>query len=236
MSYFDQPLIHDLRDMIAKGGLAIWCTAYARLMHKGGMMWSTGSVAGAPTGADRSRNRRRLLYSARGALHPHLRVGQRGACGARHRVHPQPALSGPRGRRLGLACWSWIPARWLRSTPLGAPTEKSWRFTERCGRFEYRNNRWLSLAIGGRTVYRPGGALLGRLTRRSAARRARSSRRSRPPALADAANPLNQHRAFLEAVRDGCPAGVSIASGVHDMRVVTAVYASASSGRAVEVA
>jgi predicted dehydrogenase len=58
----------------------------------------------------------------------------------------------------------------------------------------------------------------------------------RPPAFDDIANPLNQHRAFLEAVRDGRPAPVSVESGVHDMRVVAAVYESAKTGRAVEVA
>ncbi len=44
------------------------------------------------------------------------------------------------------------------------------------------------------------------------------------PELGDASNPLNQHRAFLEAARDGEPAPVSIRSGVDDMRVVAALY------------
>jgi len=57
-----------------------------------------------------------------------------------------------------------------------------------------------------------------------------------PPAFGDIANPLNQHRAFLEAARDGRPAAVSIESGVHDLRVVAAVYESAASGRAAAVA
>jgi predicted dehydrogenase len=38
MSYFDQPLIHDLSDMIARGWLGDVVHCYARLMHKGGMM------------------------------------------------------------------------------------------------------------------------------------------------------------------------------------------------------
>src|SRR5207247_10832085 len=56
-----------------------------------------------------------------------------------------------------------------------------------------------------------------------------------PPAMGDHTNPLNQHRAFLEAVRDGAPPFVSIASGVDDLRVVAAVYESARTGRAVVV-
>jgi predicted dehydrogenase len=58
----------------------------------------------------------------------------------------------------------------------------------------------------------------------------------KPPAFADIANPHNQHRLFLEAVRDSRPAPVSIASGLRDMRIVTAVYESAKTGKAVEIA
>ena len=58
----------------------------------------------------------------------------------------------------------------------------------------------------------------------------------RPPGFADTGNPLNQHRQFLEAVRDGLAAPVSIASGVRDMRIVAALYESTRSGHAVEVA
>ena len=50
-----------------------------------------------------------------------------------------------------------------------------------------------------------------------------------------ATDPLNQHYAFLEAVRDDRPAPVSIASGVYDLRAVFAVYESARTGRAVDV-
>jgi predicted dehydrogenase len=46
---------------------------------------------------------------------------------------------------------------------------------------------------------------------------------------------LNQHLQFLEAVRDGRPAPVPIASGVRDLRVVSALYESTRTGRAVEV-
>src|ERR1017187_1414148 len=40
MSYFDQPLIHDLRDMATQGWLGDIVHGYARLRHTGGMMWS----------------------------------------------------------------------------------------------------------------------------------------------------------------------------------------------------
>ncbi|MDP9170461.1 MAG: Gfo/Idh/MocA family oxidoreductase [Acidobacteriota bacterium] len=49
MSYFDQPLIHDLRDMVQAGRLGGIVHCYARLMHRGGMMWSREALAGRPT-------------------------------------------------------------------------------------------------------------------------------------------------------------------------------------------
>jgi predicted dehydrogenase len=56
------------------------------------------------------------------------------------------------------------------------------------------------------------------------------------PSLGDSQNPFNQQRLFLEAVRDGRAAPVSIASGVADLRVVNAVYDSARTGSAVRLA
>ncbi|HMY72836.1 MAG TPA: hypothetical protein PLQ88_13530, partial [Blastocatellia bacterium] len=51
--------------------------------------------------------------------------------------------------------------------------------------------------------------------------------------LGDWQNPFNQHRVFLEALRDGREPFVSIASGADDLRIVTAVYESAKTGRVV---
>jgi predicted dehydrogenase len=55
------------------------------------------------------------------------------------------------------------------------------------------------------------------------------------PALGDLRNPFNQHRMFLEAVRDRREPFVLIESGVDDLRVVAAVYESAQTGCAVEI-
>ncbi|HLK69344.1 MAG TPA: Gfo/Idh/MocA family oxidoreductase [Bryobacteraceae bacterium] len=46
MSYFDRPLVHDLRDMVTRGWLGDVVHCYARLMHKGGMMWSGEALRG----------------------------------------------------------------------------------------------------------------------------------------------------------------------------------------------
>lgn len=48
-------------------------------------------------------------------------------------------------------------------------------------------------------------------------------------------NPLNQHVAFVEAVRDGKPAPVPASVGLYDVAVVKAVYKSAEEGRRVAV-
>ena len=104
------------------------------------------------------------------------------------------------------------------------------------GRFSYRNSRWVTLASSA-------GAFDGRVVRYSGGlvpafggpQGEEQQMEVRPPAFDDIANPLNQHRLFLEAVREGKPAPVSVASGVRDMRIVQAVYESARTGRAVEV-
>jgi predicted dehydrogenase len=46
MSYFDQPLVYDLRDMISQQRLGSLVHFYARLMHRGGMMWSDEALKG----------------------------------------------------------------------------------------------------------------------------------------------------------------------------------------------
>jgi hypothetical protein len=53
------------------------------------------------------------------------------------------------------------------------------------------------------------------------------------PPLGDWQNTFNQHRVFLEALRDGREPFVSITAGVNDLCVVAAVYESARTGRAV---
>ena len=51
----------------------------------------------------------------------------------------------------------------------------------------------------------------------------------------DPDNPLNQQRAFVEAIRDGAPPPVSGRHGLRDVAVVEAIYRSASEGAFVEV-
>jgi predicted dehydrogenase len=97
------------------------------------------------------------------------------------------------------------------------------------GRFQYRNNRWLSVASSA-------GPFQGRVVGYSGSlvpafggpQGEEQQLEICPPPFGDSANPLNQHRAFLEAARDGRPAPVSIASGVEDMRIVFDLYRAAT--------
>jgi len=238
MSYFDQPLIHDLRDMIADGRLGSFVQGYARLMHKGGMMWSEQNLRGEPTW-------RGSLEETGGGCFIQLAV---------HYIHIFEWITAARVRRVtaftrNLHC-PGLEGEDLASALLELDSgalvtlDTAWcahgeelSAFGTLGRFEYRNNRWLALASSagpftGRVVRYNGG-----LTEAFGGPQGEEQMfEIVPPAFGDPCNPLNQHRAFLEAARDGRPAPVSIASAVRDLRIVTAIYESARTGRAVEVA
>ena len=237
MSYFDQPLIHDLRQMARNGWLGEVVHCYARLMHKGGMMWSNEALQGRPTWRGSLEGTGGGCFIQLAVHYIHIFEWVTGskvvrATGFKRNLHC-PGLEGE-----DLACA-------VLETDMGAmiTLDTAWcahgeemSIFGTLGRFEYRNSVWLSLASNagpfqGRVVDYSGG-----LVQAFGGPQGEEQRfEIKPPAFGDIANPLNQHRAFLEAARDGKPAPVSIESGVHDMRVVNAVYESAASGRAVEV-
>lgn len=238
MSYFDQPLIHDLRDMIAEGRLGSLVHCYARLMHKGGMMWSAEALSGARTW-------RGSIADTGGGCFIQLAV---------HYIHIFEWASGGRVRRstaftrnlhcpglegedIAVALLELDSGAMITlDTAWCAHGEELAAFGT-MGRFEYRNSRWLALASAcgpftGRVARYSGG-----LTQAFGGPQGEEQQMEIvPPGFGETSNPLNQHRAFLEAAREGRPAPVSIASGVRDMRVVAAVYESARTGKAVEVA
>jgi predicted dehydrogenase len=238
MSYFDQPLIHDLRDMVRSGWLGDLVHCYARLMHKGGMMWSAEALAGRPTW--------------RGTI-----AGTGGGCFiqlAVHYIHIFEWISGARvvratgftrnlhcpgleGEDLACAVLTMDSGAMITLDTAWCAHGEELAVFGTLGRFEYRNNLRLALASSA-------GAFQGRVARYAGGTVAafggpqgeEQQSEAAPPPFGDATNPLNQHRAFLEAAREGRPAPVSIASGVRDMRIVMAVYESARTARAVEVA
>ena len=238
MSYFDQPLIHDLRAMALGARLGHIVHGYARLMHKGGMMWSAEAQQGVRTWRGSLKETGGGCFIQLAVHYIHIfewvcnaRVVR--ATGFTRNLHC-PGIEGE-----DLACGIFQ----LDSGPM-VTIDTAWctngeelclRGTE--GRFEYRGNRWLSVSSSA-------GPFEGRVVRYTGGTEAafggpqgvEEQMEILPPAFADASNKLNQHRIFLEAARGGHQAPVSIAAGVHDMRVVYALYESARTGRAVELA
>jgi predicted dehydrogenase len=95
MSYFDQPLVHDVLDMADRGWFGDIVHFYARLMHRGGIEWSQDASAGKPELAQfAGGDRRRMLSHARRAFHSHISMDQPLENHERPRIRPQSPLSG----------------------------------------------------------------------------------------------------------------------------------------------
>jgi predicted dehydrogenase len=237
MSYFDQPLLHDLKEMIAVGWFGKVGHFYARLMHRGGLIRSRQALDG-------QRTWRESTVQTGGGCFIQLAV---------HYIHLMEWMNNDRVVRAtavakNLHC-PGIEGEDIASAILEfesgalATLDMGWSVygeqfsvhgTE--GSAEYLNNRLLLLESKEHSFH-------GRVVNYTAAAvdlswgqsGAESSSEVIPPAMGDHTNPLNQHRTFLEAVRDGAQPFVSIASGVDDMRVVAEVYESARTGRAVMI-
>ena len=238
MSYFDQPLIHDLRDMVTQGWLGNIVHCYARLMHTGGIMWSDEALAGNP-------NWRGSVAQTGGGCFIQLAV---------HYVHIFEWATGARvvrasgfvrnlhcpgieGEDLAVGVFELDTGAMLTIDTAWCTNGEELSVHGTKGRFTYRDNK---LALCSNL-----GAFHGRVAQYTGGLAAQvfggpwgeeQQMLVTPPGFADIHNPLNQHLQFLEAVRDGRPAPVPISSGVRDLRVVAALYESARSGRAVECA
>lgn len=238
MSYFDQPLIHDLRAMVRAGWLGDVVQCYARLMHKGGMMWSKQALAGKSTWRGSLEGTGGGCFIQLAVHYIHIFEWATGAqvvraTGFTRNLH----CPGLEGEDLACAVLQLDSGAMITLDTAWCAHGEELSMFGTLGRFEYRNNLRLSLASSagrfqGRAVEYEGGAV-------EAFGGAQGEERQyeiAPPAFGDAANELNQHRLFLEAARVGKAAPVSIESGVRDMRIVGAVYESARTGRAVDVA
>jgi len=237
MSYFDQPLLHDLKDMIRAGWFGKVGHFYARLMHRGGLIRSQQALDG-------QRTWRECTAQTGGGCFIQLAV---------HYIHLMEWMNSDRAARVtaitsnqhcpGLEGEDIASAILEFESGTLATLDMGWSVygeqfsvhgTE--GGAEYLNNRILLLESAKHSFR-------GRAVSYAAARidlpwghsGAESVSEVVPPPMGDHTNPLNQHRVFLEALRDGVPPFVSIASGVHDLRVVAAVYESARTGRAITV-
>lgn len=240
LSYFDQPLMHDFRAMVHAGWFGDIAHLYARLMHRGGLSLSPQILTG-------QQNWRASIAQTGGGCFIQLAV---------HYVHlfrwmmeaevtrvmamaKNQSCPGIEGEDIACAILEF-------SNGALATMDMAWNTAGEQlsihgthGTAEYISNQTLMLdsivgAYKGEVISYRGGS---NLTAPGAPGSAASQQTSTviAPSLGDIENPFNQQRLFLEAVRDGRPAPVSIASGVEDLRVVSAVYESARTGQAVSL-
>jgi predicted dehydrogenase len=236
MSYFDQPLIHDLRDMVTQGWLGDIVHGYARLMHTGGMMWSDEALAGNPNWRGSVAQTGGGCFIQLAVHYVHIFEWATGArvvrCSGFMRNLHCPGLE---GEDLAVGVFELNTGGMLTIDTAWCTNGEELSVHGTKGRFTYGDHK-LALcsnlgAFHGRAAVYTGGLsaqVFGGPWGEE------QQMEITPPGFADIHNPLNQHLQFLEAVRDGRPAPVPISSGVRDLRVVAALYESARSGRAVK--
>lgn len=237
MSYFDQPLIHDLRDLLMQGAIGEPVQFYARLMHKGGLMLSAQALSG-------RRSWRASAEETGGGCFIQLAV---------HYIHLFRWLSGSNiargialaknlhspgidGEDLASAIFELESGAFVTVDTAWCTSGEELAIHGTLGRVQYRNNCWFSMASSrgpyrGRVVDYPGGLEESF----DGVHGIEHHMKIIPPSYGDAGNPYNQQRVFLEAVRNGRPAFCSIASGVQDLRSVHAAYESAKWGHTVTI-
>lgn len=240
LSYFDQPLMHDLRALNVAGWFGEITHLYARLMHRGGLAVSRQLQQG-------QTNWRASLAQTGGGCFIQLAV---------HYVHLFKWMLNAQVTRV-MAMAKNLHCPGIEGEDLAcailefsngalATLDMAWNTAGEQlslhgtrGTVEYIGNRTLVLdsdagAFRGHVIEYSGTSASQSPAAPGAAVTQQTQTIIAPP-LGDAQNPFNQHRLFLEAVRAGQPAPVSIASGVDDLRVVQAVYESARTGQAVNL-
>jgi predicted dehydrogenase len=237
MSYFDQPLIHDLRDMVRSQWLGDVVHGYARLMHKGGMMWSDEALAGKPNWRGSVKETGGGCFIQLAVHYIHIFEWALGArvvrvAGLTRNLH----CPGMEGEDIAVGVFEMATGAMLTMDMAWCTSGEELSVHGTRGRFTYRDRKLaVCSSVGpfhGRAVKYTGGLV----EQFGGPWGEEQSMEVVPPGFADTANPLNQHRQFLEAARDGRPAPVPISSGVRDLRVVAALYEAARTGRAVECA
>jgi predicted dehydrogenase len=240
MSYFDQPLMHDLREMIARGWFGEIAHLYARLMHRGGFSLSEQAHTGKP-------NWRASLAETGGGCFIQLAV---------HYIHLFKWMMNAKVVRVtamskNLFC-PGVEGEDLASAILEfsngahATIDTAWNTAGELlsihgtkGTCEYIGNRMLLLDssagefIGEVVRYVGAGTPVSPAAPGTAV--TQQHLQIEAPTLGSVENRFNQHRMFLDAVEGGRDAFVSIDAGVDDLRIVQAVYEAARSGQVLNL-
>lgn len=237
MSYFDQPLMHDARDLVDQGYLGDLVHFYARLMHKGGIVSSSEALKGNRTWRTSREETGGGCFIQLAVHYIHIFQWISGAKVVRATAFSRNLHSpGVEGEDLACAVLEMDSGAMMTLDMAWCTRGEQMSIHGTLGRIEYRNSCWLSMASSkgafqGRVINYAGGLK----TSFDGVHGVEGQAEIIPPAYGDASNPFNQQRMFLEAARDGRPAFCSVDSGVDDMRVVSAVYESARTGHAVDI-
>lgn len=240
MSYFDQPLMHDLKDMVRAGWFGEVTHFYARLMHRGGFTLSDEALRGQD-------NWRAHVSQTGGGCFIQLAVHYIHLCQwlTDREVVKVTAIAknlhcpGIDGEDIACAVLELSDGALVTLDTAWCTSGEQFSIHGTRGTADYIRNQMLMLNSSA-------GPFSGRIVNYHSVRSSDS-----PPApgtsvgaemieviapdLGDHLNPLNQQRVFLESVREGRGSFVSISAGVRDLRVVDAAYRSARTGRAVVV-
>jgi predicted dehydrogenase len=224
MSYLDQPIYYDLAEMVRQGWFGSLVHLYARYMHTGGMAISRKGKPGWRGSLDKIGGG---VFLQLGVHYLHLFRFLSGlepvsVLGIKDNMHC-PNLE---GEDIGLALFQFENG--VKATVDTGWTAKGEEISIQGtrGSATYLSNRWLLLQgnkepFKGEVIHYKGD----------------SAQLLVIPAVGmDVDQPFNQHRRFLEAIRDNTPVPVSVQSAVNDLVAVTAFYESSSTDTRVMLA
>jgi predicted dehydrogenase len=240
MSYFDQPLMYDLREMIGTGWFGEVAHFYARLMHRGGLDWSRQALGGNPTwrGSIEQTGGGCFIQLAIHYIHlfQWMLDSKVVGCTAIAKNLFSPGLEGE-----DIACailefengtLATIDVAWNTSGE-----QLSIHGTR--GTCEYLDNHTLSLSSEAGEFF--GQVVAYQKPRLDAIHLApgfpahKQTLEIIAPPVGEINNSYNQQRLFLEAVRRQTKPFVSIESGLEDMKIVAAIYESVRSKKTIEI-
>jgi predicted dehydrogenase len=223
MSYLDHPLMHAIRHSVQSGELGTIVSADAVCAHRGGLRWSERHLVGEETWRSSKAQTGGGCLIQLGIHYVFLLEWMLGSHIARVQGISRnllcPGLDGDdlvavllefESGTVGTLGSSWSSTGELISLRGSG------------GHFFYTDLEWLS------------GSVKFKHWNRDCAEHWPSQ--CKPPSLDDVTNPYNQHRMFLEAIRDGQPPPVSLDVAVRNLAVIEAIYEAAATGGSVEVA